>query len=108
MLGWVDVFGCAMHDVLMYVHASLSVLARSGPSVIVIIAGSGKTTHGTKSYTRNCDRHHLIVLIPCVFVVQQTSITLRNIGGQTANISGWRLTDSDTRTVDAAMVSAPC
>ncbi|PNH00368.1 hypothetical protein TSOC_013811, partial [Tetrabaena socialis] len=30
-------------------------------------------------------------------------IVLRNVGGQTANLTGWRLTDSDTRTVGAAM-----
>lgn len=30
-------------------------------------------------------------------------VVLRNTGGQTANLTGWRLTDSDTRTVEAAM-----
>lgn len=32
-------------------------------------------------------------------------VVLRNVGGQTANLTGYRLTDSDTRMVDAAMVS---
>jgi hypothetical protein len=32
------------------------------------------------------------------------SVTLRNVGGQDANLTGWRLADSDTRSVDAAQV----
>lgn len=43
---------------------------------------------------------------------QQPFIVLRNMGGQLANLSGWRLTDGDTRTVEAAMNlvfgQAPC
>lgn len=31
-------------------------------------------------------------------------IVLRNAGGQTANLTGWRLTDSDTRTGGAALL----
>ncbi|GFH16771.1 LTD domain-containing protein [Haematococcus lacustris] len=33
---------------------------------------------------------------------QTVKVVLRNVGGQTANITGFRLTDSDTRNVEAA------
>jgi hypothetical protein len=32
-------------------------------------------------------------------------VVLRNVGGQTVNLTGYRLTDSDTRNVQAAQVS---
>lgn len=35
---------------------------------------------------------------------QSVTVTLRNVGGQNANLTSWRLTDSDTRNVEAAQV----
>lgn len=40
-------------------------------------------------------------VVPYPLQDKQPSVTLRNQGGQAANIQGWRLTDSDTRKVNA-------
>lgn len=41
-------------------------------------------------------------VIPYPAAGSVNTITIRNIGGQTANLTGYRLTDSDTRPVAAA------
>jgi hypothetical protein len=45
-------------------------------------------------------------VVPYPIDGQSVSVTLRNVGGQNANLTGWRLTDSDTRNVEAAQVCA--